>query len=190
MKTYEIKIRGVADMLQNRLSKELIDEMKEIPNAKKEEWEEKNWGKKLYKNNEGKVILPEMVVYSFLQEACKKYKVNPPKSIGRTWTAYFKASVLVLEPPILENAEIESFGTMVNGSPSSSKGSSKVYRVRPRIKKGWKTTLKIIDTADYLKKEIVEDIIRAGGMFVGFCDWRPLHGRFVVESIKEVSQNV
>ena len=186
MKTYEIKISGVADMLQNRLSKELIDEIKEIPNAKKEEWEEKNWERKLYKDKEDNIIIPEMGLHIFLQDSCKKYKVNPPKSIGRTWTAYFKSSVLVLEPAIINNAKIEPYGVMVNGSPSSSKGSSKVYRVRPRILKGWSTTIKIMDTADYLKKTIVEEIFKCGGMFIGLCDWRPIHGRFVVDSVKEI----
>lgn len=186
MKKYEIEIEGVADMLHNRLSKELIDEMKEIPNAKKEDWEENNYKKKLYTNKDGDLILPDLVLHSFLQEACKKYKVSPPKSIGRTWTAYFKSSVLVLDSAILENAELDKFGTMVNGSPSSSKGSSKVYRVRPLIKKGWTATINIMDTAEYLNVNVVRDVFESGGMFVGLCDWRPVFGRFKVISVKEV----
>jgi len=189
MKKYEIKIKGVADMLQNRLSKDLIDEIKQIPNAKKEEWEEENWEKKLYKlkvDGEERITVPDLVIYSFLQEACKKYKVPPPKSIGRTWTAYCKSSVLVLEPAILDDVKIEPFGCMVNGSPSTSKGSSKVYRIRPRIEKGWTTTIRIMDTAGYLNKEVVGEVLKCGGMFVGLCDWRPLHGRFEVLDIKEV----
>ena len=186
MKRYEIKITGVADMLQNRLSKELIDEIKDIPNAKKEEWEEANYKKKLYTNREGEVIIPDLVLHSFLQESCKKYKVNPPKSIGRTWTAYFKSSVLVLDSPVMENVEVTKFGAMVNGSPSSSKGSSKVYRVRPRISKGWSITVTIMDTAEYLNESTITGIFEAGGMFVGLCDWRPVFGRFKVDSVKEV----
>lgn len=186
MKKYEIRIRGASDMLHNRLSKDLMDEIKEIPNAKKEEWEKQNWEKKLYKNSDGDIIIPDLVLYAFMQEACKKYKVNPPKSIGRTWTAYFKSSVMPLEPAILENVDVEPFGAMVNGSPSSSKGSSKVFRVRPRIKKGWTTSITVLDTAEFLNKDTVKAIFETGGMFVGLCDWRPLHGRFIVENIKEV----
>ena len=46
MKKYEIEIEGVASSLQNRLSQELIDEMKGIHNEQKLDWERKNWRKK------------------------------------------------------------------------------------------------------------------------------------------------
>lgn len=186
MKTYELKIEGAAPMLMNRLSRELNIEIKKIPKDKKDEWEDANWQKKLYtKEVDGKteIIIPDLVLHSFLINACKKYKVSPPTSIGKTWTDYFRSSVIVPECAIVKNVTVVPYGTMVNGNPSSMKKSSKVYRVRPMIKKGWTATIVLIDLQDYLKKEIVEEIVDCGGKYVGLCDWRPLHGRFIVRGI-------
>ena len=188
MKKYEVEIVGACDMLQNRLGKDILDEISKIPKKELENWELENWEKKLYsKEVDGETVLifPEMVIHATLSNGCKKYKVPPPKTVGRTWTAYFKSCVLIPEHAVLENTEVIPFGTMVNGNPSSSKGSSKVYRIRPLIKRGWKTKLTILDVDNQLNKEDVEGIFKTAGLYVGICDWRPMYGRFDVIKVKE-----
>lgn len=187
MKKYIVSIEGVANMLQNRLSRELNKEIKAIPNDRKDDWEDANWERKAYTSTvdgEKVYILTPEVIQSTLINACRYFKTPPPKSVGKTWTNYFKSSVVIEEPAILKNVSIEPFGTMVNGNPSSMKKGSKVYRVRPMIKIGWKTNITITDIGDYLTKDLIFEIVRSAGAFVGFCDWRPNYGRFAVENVK------
>jgi len=191
MKTYKVKIVGVNTTIQNRLSRELIKEIGGVPRDKLISWEENNWEKKLYKKNiDGReeVIYPEINIQGMLREACKKYKVPPPKSVGRTWTNYFTGCVIVTEPAVLNYKDINPFGIMVNGNPSTGKKSSKVYKVRPMIT-GWDTELTIMDAEGYLDVDIIEEIVSTAGKFVGLSDWRPYHGRFTVKSVKEVGKD-
>jgi hypothetical protein len=185
IKTFDVVLEGNT-MLMNRLSKDLNAEIKKVPKAQLEDWEDANYLKKLYGYDidGGKTILcPEINVQSFLLSCSKKYQVSPPKSVGRTWTNYIKGSVVVNEVKPLEYGSVKPFGTMVNGNPSASKGSSKVYRVRPLIT-DWRMTFSFQDIAGFLKEEVVEDMLRNGGILVGFGDWRPQFGRFKVRSVR------
>lgn len=185
MKTYNVKIKGASAMLQNRLGKDLLDEISKVRKDDLPQWEEDNWQKKAYTNKEGEPILPELLIHAFLIESAKKHTVRPPKAIGRTWTNYIKSSILIPENAQLQNVTIEPFGTMVNGNPSSNKKGSKVYKIRPKINPGWTATFKILDLVGNLNAETIEQILDTGGKFVGLCDWRPLYGRFSVVSVKE-----
>lgn len=185
---YEIKVEGTSPMIQNKLDRELNREFSKVEKDKKEAWEESNWHRKLYtKEIDGKqqVIWPEENVHGMLVAACKKFKVSPPKSVGKTWTGYFKSSVLVEAPAVISGSKPEAFGKMVNGNPSASKGSSKVYRVRPMIKT-WTTIFHIVDLEGYLDNDTLMGIVETAGKFVGLSDWRPQHGRFAVLKIKKM----
>ena len=113
-------------------------------------------------------------------------QVKPPKAVGRTWTNYFKSSVLIEGGGVLVCDEPKPFGTMVNGNPSSAKKSSKVYKIRPMFEKGWRTSFTLFDTTGVLTVDTLEEIVRHSGLFVGLCDWRPMYGRFLPIKVKEV----
>lgn len=190
MKKYEIHIKGVSDALQNKLDRAIIQEQSKIRKEELDNWEEENWRKKLYTaeiDGEEKVVWPDRNVLGMIQEACKKYTVRPPKGVGRTWTAYSKASLFVLEPSVIESGEIKPFGSMVNGNPSSGKKSSKVYKVRPLIPSGWTTTVHVVDALGKTDKDTIQGIFEVAGTLIGLSDWRPMYGRFVVEKVKEVT---
>lgn len=185
MKRYEINIKGVSNQIQNRLSRELNKEFSEIPRDKREEWQDNNYLRKAYFGRDNKTIeIPDINIKGLLVSACKKYKIPPPKSIGRTWTGYIK-SCLLIESSKFDYREVVPFATMVNGNPSSSKGGSKVYNVRPMFKE-WSMSFIIVDTDDSLNKEIVEGICSSAGKFVGFSDYRPEYGRFIVTNVNEI----
>ena len=183
---FEANIEGAAPLLMNKLDRDLNLEFKEVARDKRDEWLDANWERKLYtKVIDGKkqIIFPEDVVHSFLWNAAMKYRVPPPREVGRTWTAYFKAGVIIDEPAVLECSKPVPFCTMVNGNPSSAKKSSKVYSVRPMINE-WKTTLKFSDMGERLDRKTIESILVAGGLFVGLGDWRPQRGRFKLRDLK------
>lgn len=190
MKKYNIEIEGTADMMQNRLNKELNDEIKKVPRADLEKWEEDNWRKKLYTREvDGKmiVVLPANNILSALEEGARKYRVPAPKIVGRTWTAYVKSTVILDEDyGILENCEVMKLGCMVNGNPSNTKKSSKVYKVRPVIRRGWKCKFSVVDLDDKLDVQTLTELFKSAGMYVGIGDWRPRYGRFTVTKVLEV----
>ena len=178
-------MEGLNPALLNRLSNELNKEIKEVPKAKLEEWEKENYTKKLY-GSEDCVLIPNINIHAMLQECSKKYQVSPPKQIGRTWTNYIKGAIIVSDVEPMTFSKISPYATMVNGNPSSSKGSSKVFRVRPMLH-DWSLTFTIQDSAGFLSKDVIGNILRNGGMLVGFGDWRPQWGRFrVAEVVEEV----
>jgi hypothetical protein len=185
MKTYEIKIEGVSSCIQNKLSRDLIKENKKIPNEKKEDWEDENYEKKLYTNRDGEVIWPAINIHGMILAAAKSYKVPAPKSIGKTWTNYIKACVIIPNESVIKYKEINKLGCMVNGNPSSGKKSSKVYKARPEII-DWSLTITMIDSEGFMNKETVTEILTQGGKFIGLSDWRPQYGRFKVLSVKEI----
>ena len=49
MKTYSVKIRGVSPLFFNVRSREIDMELKKLKKNEYEEWEEKNWIKKVEK---------------------------------------------------------------------------------------------------------------------------------------------
>jgi hypothetical protein len=185
IKEFEVCIEGTT-MLMNRLSKDLIEEIKKIPKAQYDEYEDKNYLKKLYgyEVDGGKtIVIPEINIHAMLQSSSKKYMVSPPKQFGRTWTNYIKGSVVVSEVKPLEYKDVKPFACMVNGNPSSSGKSSKVYKVRPLIS-DWRLTFVFQDAAGYLKEDLLQEMLSNAGLMVGFGDWRPQFGRFKVRSIK------
>lgn len=186
MKRFEVQIEGASPILQNRLSRDLMLELKAIPKSRLDAWEEDNWEKKLYKNEKGEVVFPDLNVHAMLQSAARNYKISPPKDVGKTWTNYVKSSVVVEQACVIKSEKPPvAYGCMVNGNPSSAKKSSKVYKVRPRIDLPWSTTVVFLDTNDFLNKDIVADLMRTAGLFVGMSDWRPQFGRFVVKRVIE-----
>lgn len=188
-KKYKIKILGTTQMLQNRMSRELSQEIKQIPRGQIDKWEEQNWKRKAYTiiiDNQEHYYFPDEVVQATLINACRKYRIPPPKDIGRTWTDYVKSSVLIEGNSIIETKEPEPLGKMVNGNPSSTKKSSRVYKVRPMFDKGWKCEITLIDLQANLDVQTIGKLFTHAGNFVGICDWRPIYGRFVVEKVTEV----
>jgi len=186
MKTYTAKIKGANAMLQNRLGKDLLDEIKTIKKEDLTKWENDNWHRKTYQNENGEYIFPENSIHAFLMDAAKKHTSRPPKSVGRTWTNYIKSSTIIPEAAKITPAgEVIQFGTMVNGNPSSNKKGSKVWKVRPLFSQGWTATIKITDLVGLLTTSELKAMLETGGKFVGIGDWRPSHGRFEVISVKE-----
>lgn len=66
-------------------------------------------------------------------------------------------------------------------------GQSRVMRTRPRIPSGWTVTFRAEVLANGVTKAELEQAIADAGIYEGLCDWRPRYGRFVVESVKQVS---
>ena len=72
MKEYKITIEGASTLIMNRLGKDLLDEMAKIKKDELSNWEEANWEKKLYKDADNNVILPDLVLHAMIIEAGKK----------------------------------------------------------------------------------------------------------------------
>jgi len=187
MKKYKIVLKNASSLLMNRLGKDILDEVSKIKKDEITAWEEENWQKKLYTDKDNNIIFPCTVIHAMLVEAGKKHPERCPKDVGRTWTNYLKSCMLIENDSVIKCTEPQPFGTMVNGNPSSGKGSSKVYKIRPLINE-WEVELMVVDLVGKTTAEHIEGLFGTGGKFVGLCDWRPQYGRFYVNSVKEVGE--
>jgi len=184
-KVFEITIASEGKALHDRLDMALIKEQAKVPRSKMEQWEEDNWEKKLYKeeiDSKEVLVFPEKNIRAHLIEACKKYKVSPPKDVGRTWTSYFKSSIFIVDGSApIECEKITPYGDFVCIQGKN----SKVWKVRPCIH-NWKMTFKLTDFGSYLNKETLEEILEVAGKFIGIGNGRPLYGRYKVIGVKAV----
>jgi hypothetical protein len=182
MKRFEVLISGTNQCIMNKLSKELNDEFKKVPKDDREKWQENNYMKKVYKDEQGKIYFPDINVLMMLINGCQKYKVPPPKSVGRSWGFYFKGCTII-EGTSFTYEKAEPYQTMVNGNPSSIKKSSKVYCVRPMFS-NWQLRFNLVDGDDKLTEDILKELMEVTGKFVGLGDYRPIFGRFRVTKVK------
>jgi len=186
MKTYTATIIGTTSMLQNRLSKDILDEKKAIPNDKKEEWDNKNYLRKAYSrivNGTQEYTVDERCIHGMLISAAKKYKTPPPRSVGKTWTEYVKSCLLITEDVKFKYGQLKPYGCMVNGNPSSAKKGSKVWSVRPMFS-DWRLTFSVNDVGDYMDEKTFTELLKIAGLFIGLSDYRPIFGRFHVHDVR------
>lgn len=64
-------------------------------------------------------------------------------------------------------------------------GQARVMRTRPCFRT-WGLEFDVIFAIDVLEADQIEEFVSVAGQIIGLGDWRPKHGRFAVESIKEV----
>lgn len=66
-------------------------------------------------------------------------------------------------------------------------GQQRVIRSRP-IFRDWSLTFTVNFDENVLDERDVDSFVEIGGRLVGLLDWRPKHGRYVVESVTEGSK--
>lgn len=188
MKTYEIEIEGISPIVCNTRQKEIDDEIKKLKKDELAEWEEKNWRRKAVTNDNGKVILRRSWFRGMLINSAKGTRLIPHFATTKsaTFTKYLGSTFVDNDPVLGDIKEFQPYGDYVDGNPSSSKGSSKVWKIRPMLKK-WKVVIKLHDPFGRMEKSELKELLEYGGFVVGVGDARKLrYGRFKTNSIKEV----
>lgn len=181
MKKYNVKIKGITPLLQNKPEMYGFDvqwiEKKASTDTDKETL------KKLYINNKGLIYQPSTHFEGCLMEAGKKIKV---KGQGKsTYSKLFGSMVSIEETEIVHlNQKYEIFKTTVVNP--NTKG--RMISLRPMIK-DWEVEFNIT-FEDEIPADVIKEAFEIAGKYIGVGDWRPAKkgkfGKFQVVQWKEL----
>lgn len=188
-KKYKIQVSGFTPLIWNRMKKELIDEQKKLKKDELNEWEEKQWKRKAEYDSKENLIIPQEWFKCSLIEACKKSRIVPhfATSKQQTYTSYMQSIMItdVQSPGKLK--DVQYYGAFVGAQGKNS--STKVWKVRPLIEKGWGTSLILHDPFGRMKKEELKTLLEYSGLMIGIGDNRINNfGRFEATKIEEMKQ--
>ncbi len=185
-KTKKYRVEGVAPLIMNNGQKcnplnPLVKEIKKLTSKGRKKTDEDlaeicrlEWYGGLYVNDDKRVIIPGEVIEATIRNGARKTRrgkdvemgllcdQNPlleydgPKDIDKLWADERFRS---MEPVNVQKA--------------------KVIRSRPKFP-AWKLSFALQFRPDILNEADVDLFVQTAGDIVGFCDWRPKHGRFIV----------
>jgi len=185
MYTIDVKIKGIAPLLQHRFPMPELAAMSkgghQVTGAKDytEEWRDY-----FYANSDDEIYQPATHIEGAMIKAAVNFRITGKR--GKTYKDLFRAAVFVTPDEILHDIKVpESLDTdadkplyldlrpvIVNRA--------RVVRIRPAFKAGWELefTVEIID--EQIAPELVHDVLALAGKTVGIGDYRPRFGRFAV----------
>ena len=179
MKKYEVEIKGITPLLQNKPEEYGFD-VQWIEKKASTEYE-KEALKKLYVDAEGAIYQPATHIENSLIEAGKKIKV---KGSGKaTYSKIFGSMVNVEEFEIVHNNQKYEIHKTLVVIPST-KG--RIMRYRPMFK-SWSLTFHL-EFEDEIPADVIKEALEIAGKYVGIGDWRPekkgKFGKFQVVKFK------
>jgi hypothetical protein len=188
---YEVKIRGLAGILFNKMPDLSISKSEKKAQEKIDpvEKEKLTWKEKLYLDGNS-IILPGENMHEGLKEACKYWGQKIPGEGNKTYTDVVAKSIVCENLYFgvdIDDPRVIPFGKAVNGNPSKGKKSGcKVYKIRPLLMP-WEGQFKFHVFDGRLTKDVLNIILQYCGMFTGLADWRPVYGRFELVSLEKLN---
>lgn len=141
-----------------------------------EKWERDHWQERLYRDDNGRVIVPIKMLRKAAVESCSLIDSKPTfgklKSFGRlvedTW--FFKGLAAKLE---FEPRQLQQWVDFVNPNPKQAgKGGSGVVRIRPVIVAPWALGFTLQTLHEATDKAIVEEILTTAYALKGIGEGR------------------
>lgn len=175
MKTYKVKIKGTAPLLQNKIT------TLEVEPEKKAEGKDSPdlCPQKLYMFND-KICQPAIMIEQALIKAAAGIKM---KGAGRsTYKELFKGAVFVRPEYIVHNKQDWEVHSSTVVIPSTR---GRINRYRPMLK-DWSLNFEIEILDDRVSEIVLKLALDEAGRTKGIGDWRPRFGRFIVEEFKEI----
>jgi len=167
VKLYKVRIRGVSPLLMHRNSPEMELLLKKARNNEaKQKVEEENYHLYLYVDGDGRPYVPDIMLQRCFIEAAKEFQQQ-----GRRKKTYKNVVAGGLVTILEEKIPIISQGGYKPDKRFVKVQRNRVLRVRPRFD-DWELefTLAIDESLD---EEVIEQIIRYAGSYVGIGDFRP-----------------
>ncbi len=151
------------------------------------DYEKRTWRERMHVNEDGNVFIPAMALKNTLQGAASFLGKKVPGRGQKTYAAFFKAAVLVMEPLVLglkkEDVPGEEFFVPSDGKTG---GGTRVMKTFARVDK-WAGQARYYVADETITPEVFAEHIKAAGSFVGLGRFRPerggFYGRFKVENI-------
>lgn len=176
-KIYNVEIKGVTSLLQNRFAGGEPDTStkKKTATTKENDVEDA-----LYKLPTGEVYQPSESIRQSLIESGKAFK-RGRSNLSKTFASFCMVSpeaIVLSDKWILDRRPVVI---------PSTKG--RVMRNRPRFD-NWKLSFQVtILDSDEITEKVLHDALDYAGHYIGIGDYRPqkkgMYGRFIVSSIKE-----
>lgn len=146
-----------------------------------EEWEEQNWERRLYRNDDGQLIAPVHCLRKTALMGCSFVETRP--GIGKLgWRTLADdcmlwASIGVGAKIECDEKKIIQWRDYVNPNPSQArKGGGGVLKIRPLINLPWALGFTIQTTHECFDKTAVEDIFSAAFEIKGLGEGRNYRG--------------
>jgi hypothetical protein len=141
-----------------------------------EDWEKENWGNKLYRNSDGKVIVPIKLIRKSLIIACRFTDLKPGGKL-RSFRPFVESCMLIENDGLLEYDEKKNPKAWLD-YPTRGNGKMPVYR--PIIEMPWSFGIRVSCFDASLKKAVVEDLFEIAGRVCGLGEARNYmgYGRF------------
>lgn len=181
MKAYQVEVKGITPLLQNKPEEYGFD-VEWVQKKASNDYEKEAY-KKLYVNAEGIIYQPATHFERAIIEAGKKIKV---KGAGKaTYSKLFGSMVSILEMDCVHlNQDFEILKQLV--VIPSTKG--RVMRYRPMFK-NWGVRF-TVEFEDEIGADAIKEALEIAGSYVGVGDWRPekkgKFGKFQVVSFQPV----
>jgi hypothetical protein len=181
----DVKVRGVAPLLQHRFP---MPDLKDMSKGGKIQTGatdySQEWRAYFYSTPGGELYQPASHLEAAMVKAAVNFKITGRR--GKTYKDLFLSAVFVAPEEILHGLkspdELDTDGdkqlyldmrpVIVNRA--------RIVRIRPAFKAGWELefTIEVID--DQVAPELVHDVLNLAGKTVGIGDYRPKFGRFMV----------
>lgn len=190
METIRVKIKGTVPLLQNRyVFAEEKEESAKKKSGKKDYSEE--WKGALYWDDVLGVMQPAAHIEAAMIKAAVNFQI-----VGRgkkTYKDLFKSAVFVTPENIPHGLMGTKENLVKNNKIQIDKrlvrvGTSGVERRRPMIKE-WALDFNIEVHDEQISCDTVKQILEHAGKYIGIGDFRPRHGRFVIEKFEKPSKN-
>lgn len=176
----EVTIEGTTPILFNRFRDKAIEGKSKKRTGAMAELEIED---KLYKDENGKTILPAVYLKNCLVEASKQFKI-----VGKGKSTYSKlvASTTDINPFYIDfkSGKYEVF--RISAVNPMTKG--RMMTERPKYNK-WSASFEILLNDEAVPVSVINEILEHSGKYVGIGDWRPekkgMFGKFMVTSFKK-----
>jgi hypothetical protein len=186
MYTVDVRIKGVAPLMQHRFPMPDLSDMskggKKSSGAKDYTQE---WRDYLYVDSVGQVYQPSSHIEGALVKAAVNFKVTGKR--GKSYKDLIVANVIV-DPERIPHVgfanpdELDADGDKpmyLDVRPVIIQR-ARVVRIRPCFKAGWELEFEVQVNDDEIQPDLLQDILALAGKAVGIGDYRPKFGRFQV----------
>lgn len=171
MNKIKIALVGISSLLQNRF----IVEENGSKKTKKVYDPQDEAEIRLFKNSDGIIYEPSTHIEASITKAALNFKYDKRKS----YSEFIKSGVFVTReniPHLFQAWQIFSCPVVVQRQ--------RIVRHRPLFDK-WRLEFEIEIFNENIDTKTLKEIFTYAGRFIGIGDYRPRHGRFVVEKFEE-----
>lgn len=184
MRVLTATIRGTSPYSQSR-----AHETPKLAKETHEDYDVRTWREKCTVDEAGQVVIPAGALKQAIDTAASRLSIQIPGKGKATYTKHFVGGVNVFDDLKLGVRKDDVQVIKIHANADGVRGSGKrVWRHFPIIPAPWGGRIEISVPSDVIPDDVVEQVIRASGKFIGVGRFRPekggTNGRFEVSDLK------